>query len=83
MTKIEPLAAAIAMYFDASDDEEFLQNCSKDIRQARREAYEKAAKSCDRFICPVSKSEWVNGQSTAAQQIRASIRDLAEAEDHE
>lgn len=35
---------------------------------------ERASAACDVFCAPVSDSDFVNGQSTAAQQIRAAIR---------
>jgi hypothetical protein len=35
---------------------------------------ERCAKECDRFDAPASDSDFVTGQATAAQQIRAAIR---------
>lgn len=49
-----------------------------ELAAARAAALEEAAKCCDAFDGPVSDSDFVNGQATAAQQIRAAI--LAEAQ---
>ena len=42
-------------------------------REAKAEALREAAGSCDTFDGPVSDSDFVAGQSTAAQQIRSAI----------
>lgn len=39
-----------------------------------REALASGMKACDAFDAPVSKSQFVNGQATAAQQIRAALK---------
>lgn len=48
-----------------------------DVRpHIERQALERAAAKCNDFDAPVSDSDFVNGQATAAQQIRAAIRAL-------
>ena len=44
------------------------------LRKALESEREECAKLCDAFDGPVSRSQFVNGQATAAQQIRARIR---------
>ncbi len=46
------------------------------IKIEREQAVRECAEICDKFDCPVSTSEFVNGQSTASQQIRARILSL-------
>jgi hypothetical protein len=49
----------------------------RDHDKTRAEAAEakiaKGIAECDRFVGPVSRSQFVNGQATAAQQIRAAL----------
>ena len=42
-------------------------------RDAALARVERGMKACDLFDGPVSKSQFVNGQATAAQQIRAAL----------
>lgn len=58
------------------DDAEHVAAVAAAHADARvREERERAARCCDRFDGPVSKSAFVNAQAIAAQQIRAAIRE--------
>jgi len=61
-----------------SDCSAYLDAIATALAQARAEGLRQAAEVCGAFDGPARDSDFCNGQATAAQQIRARLRALAE-----
>lgn len=71
----------IGTYIDKPDEEYRTEYIRADLVEAAiKRALEGAAKAGERFDGPVSRSNFVNGQATASQQIMAAIRAIDPAQ---
>ena len=72
----DAFAWATAQYILALRDPAGQSALDAYVAEKVREAVEAVVADCDQFDAPVSASDFVNGQATAAQQIRAALAKL-------